>query len=177
MYRTTLFPLALLALALTACGDDDDPLEPGAEASYEIQISGALSETARGRAFFGTDTDNGGQPIFGLLLGDDTTRHVIVAAKPGSTRPGTGSYTLVDPESDATGWQLLHVVSEGDEAIAVFYATGGTITITESSDDVLRGTITADLMGLMGEEMAEAELSATFVALPAEVSISASGAP
>ncbi len=167
MNTRTLIAL-LTAASLAACGDDDggtgtDPVTP----SYELDVTGALTETASGKAYFGTDTDGEGEPIFALLLGDENARHIVFAAKPGAARPGTGTYAFVDPESTQSGWTLLHFVSQGETLLGMFVAESGTLTITQSTPDVLKGTLEVRATGLMGEAPGVVELEGSFTAVPA----------
>lgn len=159
--------LVMLAAVLTACGDDDPSDVAPIAAAYELEVSGAVTETASGKAYFGTDEDELGRPIVALLLGDDTSRHLVIAAREGATRPAEGDYAIVDPEESESGWSLLHIISDGDELLGMFTATAGTLTITESTEDVLRGTLEFDAVGLLGVTEDSVAVSGSFVAVPA----------
>lgn len=164
-----LVPLLLLSTAVTAGCDGDDPGEVSpVESAFTLDIDGAITERASGRAYFGSDEDANSQPIFAILLGDDTSRHLVIAAVPGASRPGPGSYTIIDPESSQAGWELLHMVSEDDELLAMFIATTGTLTITESEDDVVRGSLEYDASGFFGTAEDSVAVTAEFVAVPAD---------
>ena len=173
MYRSTAvsrrivaFPL-LLAAALVGCGDAGPSEVIPIEAAYTLDVNGALTERASGEAYFGSDQDEQGQPIFVLLLGDDTSRHLLIAGKPGATRPGTGQHAIVDPDRTQSGWSLIHMVSDGDELLGMFVATAGTLTITESTEDVLRGSLEYAAVGFMGTAEDSIAVDAEFVAAPA----------
>jgi hypothetical protein len=169
MYRTALSFLMISAMALTACGDDDLQSPPVVEPEFELTISGAVEETASGPAWFGSDVDDDGNPVFMLLMGQDTSRHLVMVGKSGSVRPEPGSYDIVDVESTASGWTAMHLVSEDDELVGMFFAESGTLTITESSSEVLRGSMEFEGVGFVGASaQAAITVTATFVAAPAE---------
>lgn len=159
--------LVMLTAALSGCGDDGPSEVIPIEAAYELDVTGALTERASGKAYFGSDEDENGQPIFALLLGDDTSRHLVIAGTPGEARPAAGSYTIIDPDQSQSGWSLLHVISGGDELLGVFVATDGTLTITESTSDVLRGELEFVAAGFMGTAEDSITVTASFVAVPA----------
>lgn len=159
--------LAILVAALPGCGDDDPSDVTPIEAAYALDVSGAVTEQATGKAYFGTDEDELGQPVFALLLGDDTSRHIVMAGKDGAARPGPGEYAIVDPEQGESGWTLLHIISDGDELLGMFVANRGTLTITESTADVLRGTLEFDAVGVMGTAEDSVAVAGSFVAVPA----------
>ena len=159
--------LVTLVTVLAGCGDDDPSDVTPIEAAYELEVSGAVTETASGKAYFGTDEDELGQPILALLLGDDTSRHLVIAARQGVTRPAEGEHAIVDLEQSESGWSLLHIISDGDELLGMFTAIRGTLTITESTEDVLRGAIEFDAVGLLGVAEDSVAVSGSFVAVAA----------
>lgn len=154
-----------LALAVMACGDTTTPPEP-IIAEFTLDIDGAVTETARGPAYFGSDEDENGEAMWALLLGADTSRHVVIAGKAGATRPGTGSYAITGTPS-GSGWRLLHILSDGDELVGMFMGETGTVVITESSDEVVRGTIEFEAAGALGQTAGSLEVTGSFVAVPA----------
>ena len=174
MYRRITM-LMLLALA-AGCGDDDpsSPL-PLPESSFELEITGAVTESASGNALFGSDTDPEGNPLFALVLGDDTTRHTITAGIPGTSRPGTGTFEITAPEAGENGWTLVHIISDGDELLGLFVAESGTLTITESTADVLRGTLEFQATGFLGEDSDSMSVAGSFTAVRATAPAAAAG--
>ena len=166
MHRTTV-SLLLLTAALAACADDPSEPRPGPQSQYELTVTGAVTETAAGKAWFGSDTDENGQPIFALLLGEDTSRHVVIAARAGTTRPAPGSYPIVETQSSATDWAAVHILSDDDELLGLFASTAGTLTVTESSAEVFSGTLQFDAAGFMGEAVDSVRVTASFTATAA----------
>lgn len=167
MFRTSLVILTVAAAA-AACSDSDDPQGPNPVASeYALEIDGAVTENAAGPAYFGSDVDENSQPVWMILMGEDTSRHLVLAGKPGSDRPGTGSYAVVDPAGTAAGWNVVHLLSDGDELLGMFIAESGTVTITASSADEVRGTIEFEAAGMIGTAMDTLQVSGRFTAVPA----------
>lgn len=160
--------IALLAFTGMTAACDDDSTGPVVNGTFQLEVTGALAETADGPAWFGSDVDDDGEPVFALLLGEEDSRHLVIAGRQGSTRPAVGTYTIGE-----NGWDVVHIVSDDDELLGLFYAVEGEITITTSSSSSLRGTIDFVATGILGEEEAEIEGSITFEAAPATATSSA----
>lgn len=167
MLRRSLVIL-VLAAAAAACGDDEDPQGPNPVASeYALEIEGALNESSSGPAYFGADVDENNEPVWMILMGQDTSRHLVLAGRAGSARPGTGSYAVADPTGTEEGWSVIHLLSDGDELLGMFFAESGTVTISASSAEEVRGTIEFEAMGLMGTTLDTIQVSGSFRAIPA----------
>lgn len=145
--------LGITVLLTAACDDKDDPSGPQSDREYSATVTGALSESIEGPAFFGTDTSEG-EPVFVIGLGSQASEHVIALVREGSARPGVGSYDISDPfEVQGAGdFTAIHIVGEGDVLVASFIATSGTLTITESTTSRLRGTFQYEAEGFIGED-------------------------
>jgi hypothetical protein len=165
MLRPIAIPV-LLAATVLACSDDPSGPEP-IQGSYELSITGAFSETARGTAWFGTDTDENEDPMFVVILGDETTRHVLLLGRAGEEQPAAGSYHIVAPGPNQTDWTVLHVVADGEDLLGMFSSTSGTLTITESSAEQLRGTIAFSAVGVVGQAADSIAGTGSFTAVPA----------
>lgn len=141
--------IAMLALVgVAAACDSDDSTGPGQTAgSYDVTITGAIAESAQGPAWFGSDVNDDGDPVFALVMGDEDSRHLVIAGKMGSARPAVGTHPI-----SAVSWDLVHMVTDGEDLIGMFLATEGEINITHSSTDALRGTIDFVATGLFGQE-------------------------
>jgi hypothetical protein len=166
MLRRSLMTL-MLAAPLAACGDDDSQSPAPVVAEYALDIEGAFTETATGPAYFGTDTDDEGEAVWVLILGQQTSRHLVVAGRGGSARPGPGSYPIADPSGPAAGWALVHLVTDGDELLGMFLAESGTVQIDASSAEEVRGSLEFEAVGIMAEAVDTIEVSGTFRAVPA----------
>jgi hypothetical protein len=176
MVRRTLAML-VMAVAMAACGDDDSQSPDPIVARYALEIEGALTETAEGASYFGADTDEDGEAVWVLLLGTETSRHLVLAGKAGSSRPAPGTYAVVNPTETSAGWTIVHLVSDGDELLGLFMADRGTITISRSTPDEVTGTLEFEASGAMGEAAAGISVAGTFTAVPAPGSLSSSRIP
>ncbi|HSJ32830.1 MAG TPA: hypothetical protein VK933_15425 [Longimicrobiales bacterium] len=151
-------------LAFTAAACDSDSTGPDTQGSYDLEVTGAFTETAEGPAWFGSDVNEDGDPVFMLLFGDEMSRHVVLAGREGASRPDVGAYAI-----EEGSWELLHVISDDDELLGMFYATEGEITITSSSSSRIRGSIEFVATELLGE--AEVTGSITFDAVLAPAAL------
>ena len=166
MLRPIAIPV-LLAATVLACSDDPNGPEPApVEAGYEVRVTGTFTETAQGTAWFGTDTDENEDPMFVVILGDDTTRHVLLLGRAGEEQPAVGSYDIVAPETNQSDWTVLHVVTDGEDLLGVFSATTGSLTITESGPEKIRGTIAFSAVGMMGQGADSIAVTGSFAAVP-----------
>lgn len=159
--------IGILALtgAVAACGDSTGPDEE-VSGSFELEVTGAFNEAAEGPAWFGSDVNDEGDPVFLLLLGDETSRHTVILATQGANRPAVGTGTI-----GTGGWELVHLISDDEEMLGMFFGDEGQVRITASSSGVLRGEIdfVASSAFTEGEEI---EGTVTFEAVPAPAQMS-----
>lgn len=160
--------MALIALtgALAACGSDSTGPDEELSGSFELEVSGTFNETGEGPAWFGSEVNDQGDPVFMLLLGDENSRHAVFLATEGATRPDVGTY-----EIGLEGWELLHIVSDDEDLLGMFMAHEGEIRITASSSTALRGEIDFVASGVFNEEEVVTG-TITFDAVPAPESAS-----
>ena len=136
MRNIRMLGLALLgALTLAGCGDDDDRTT-GTLGSFEGNITGAITATLGGNAVYGLDQND---DLFELALVD-----APVAAPPftlalgiigRTTLPPNGTYTVGLSANNING--SLYVLAPDD---FYYLNPGGTLTITTSSENNVRGT-------------------------------------
>lgn len=157
--------IGLLAVTMTAAACDSDSTGPDAQGSYDLEVTGAFTETAEGRAWFGSDVNDDGDPVFMLLFGDESSRHLVIAGREGASRPDVGTHVI-----EEGSWDLLHVISDDEELLGMFYATEGEIIITSSSSSRIRGTIEFVATELFGEGETVTG-SITFDAVPAPATL------
>lgn len=148
--------IALVAAVAAACGDSATaPIQH--DFRYDLTVTGAVQQTLRGPALFGSETSGGGS--FVVVMGSDTSTHTIVLARAGSARPAAGTYAITEAGS-GTGWEVLYVIGEDDELAGLFLSRSGTLVITESTQLRLRGTIQFDAVGYLGDDIeTEVEVS------------------
>lgn len=155
--------VALAALVGAAAGCDSDSTGPDETlGTYEMTLTGGMTETAEGPASFGTDVDDEGEPIFGLVFGDEESRHVVIAATAGSARPAVGTYDIAEG-----AWELLHMIADDEELVGLLLGVEGEINITHSTSTRLSGTIEFVAAGYVDEEEVEVEGSLSFDAVRA----------
>ena len=156
--------MGLLAFTTAAAACDSDSTGPDVQGSYDLEVTGAFTETAEGPAWFGSDVNDDGDPVFVLMFGDESSRHLVIAGRDGASRPGVGTHAI-----EVGGWELLHVISDDDELLGMYYATEGEITITSSSASIIRGTIDFVATELLGETAVTGSI--TFEAVPAPAAL------
>jgi hypothetical protein len=139
------FILLLLILLLVSC--KGGVLEVAEEGHFEATVGDPVSTTFRGRAMFGTFTDpaGGGEgALIQLLTGGE--RGISLTGKVGGV-PGVGEYTIVrfDESRDFRNLRPneffgLYVHGSGTEFSLYFNSRSGSIFITHSSNDLIKGT-------------------------------------
>lgn len=157
--------LALLALLPTACGDDDGPAGPGGdldEGTFEATVSGDLSLTLTGEAVFASVNLGDGFAAWTLTLsplsGGQQTSLVLTHY---GTRPGEGSHTLTLNEQTGEGYQLALNYWDGDDYAGVLLGTSGTLHVTSSSSNRMRGSMQATLEGSISVDGEPQEVTVT----------------
>lgn len=170
--RLAFTTLAAASLLMTGCGDDG-PTDVASTATFNMTVSGAVAATAQGPAHFGATTGEDGSPAFMLVLGGETSDHLVALFRAGSARPEVGTYEFSTPAQGnppAGKWGGAYFVGEGDELLGLFGATSGTLTITESSNRKVKGTFQFTGDGLFGtdtDEPAQVMVTGSFDAAPA----------
>ena len=102
--------------------------------------------------------------MWALLLGEEDNRHLVLVGRSDGGRPAPGSYRI--ESADARGWSVLHMVQDADELLGMFFGEEGTLTITESTSQVVKGTLEFEATGIMGDDPADISAIATFTAVP-----------
>lgn len=154
MNPRSLLALAGLAILVTACGGGDDnktPTEPGGEndnSSYTASISGGYTKSLSGKSAFASDNSQN-EVGFALALGtEDGNGNAIIIWRKESGVLATGQHTFanyaeIENDADIPANQLASVlVFEMSQESAVLCAvTGGTLNVTSSSANRLKGSI------------------------------------
>lgn len=143
--------MAVAALALAACSDDNGTGPDGNGDGYNVTITGAVQATAKGQAWFGADEDFEGNEVFMLLLGSETSTHTIMLGREGTTRPAVGTYAVTDGELEDGSFSGLYIQSIGDDEGMMYFTQSGTIQVTESTSSRLKGTIQLQAVSLFGD--------------------------
>ena len=170
MKRARLVVLAIM-LGMMGCGDED-PVGPGQDGSFELTVTGALEATTAGPAWFGSDVDPEAGERWVLLLGDGGgDGHMVVAGRPGITRPTAGTYPLTAPDEANPGWTLVHLVTDAEELLGMFVADQGTVTLTSSSSGEVAGQLNFRAVDLLTGGSDTVFVTGSFVARPAPATL------
>lgn len=151
MTPRSLVALAALALLATACGGDSkSPTEPGGNddnSSYTASITGGYTKSLTGKSAFATNmaaSDVG----FALALGtEDGNNDAIIFWREQAGVLGTGTYDIMDyvanDQLPADKLGAMLVFEPVANSAVVCNLTGGTLTVSQSSANRLKGTINA----------------------------------
>jgi hypothetical protein len=146
-----------LALALpftiAACNDDGGPTGVDGATTFTATVSGDVSTSFEGQAHFGQATDpqtgETGWVVWMSTTEDPNTGQNIYLVRQG-TRPGTGTHAFVDLDhiEQTDGIGALYLDFSGGQLATVMASTGGTLTLTESSDNRVRGSFSIQAEGI-----------------------------
>lgn len=166
MKRTvfTFFVSLFLILGFSACdsgGSDDDNPGPGAN-SFSAEVGGDLTLVLNGTAGFGAaqNLENGAE---GFALGMTTTAGsgvgaVITLGIVDGGRPDEGTYSIAN-YANATGAQDLvgQVIGTFQFNGETYLSSGGTMRITDSSSNNLKGEFNMTAQTFTGEGLPPAQ--------------------
>jgi hypothetical protein len=155
-----------LLLGLAACSDDgtgpDDNNEQG---TFSATLSGPQSASISGFAWqSGSIVDpSTNEQAWVLFLGTESVGGSFIYVLRRGNRPGTGSYSFVDLQGsgnlqDDQFGAVANVTGSGGMAFTGF-STGGTFTISSSSDQRVQGTFSIQLSGF--DPATQQEVTAT----------------
>jgi len=166
----------LLGLGLVACGSGDStgPDNQNDQGDFTATVSGPVSGTFSGYAWqSGTVIDpQSNEQGWVLFLGSqDNPGSVVYVVRLGS-RPGTGTYSLVDFTQSSGDLQSgefagLATVSLSGGLTFSGSSTGGSLTITSSSEGRVQGSFNFQITGFNPSTQQEvtATVSGTFNAV------------
>lgn len=141
--------LLLSSLLLSGCelfGTEEE--EEGGPGRFEATVSGAFDHALTGQALFAV-TLHDGQPVFTLQFQSDTDAPFILlsAERPVTATPQAGTYAVVGSlaEAGASAFAVTYTRSQQNPFLFdPFTATGGTLEITTSTPNRLRGVFSFD---------------------------------
>ncbi|HEU4629381.1 MAG TPA: hypothetical protein VFS08_06525 [Gemmatimonadaceae bacterium] len=153
MNPRSLIALAGLTLLATACGGSDkkSPTEPGGEndnSSYSASISGGYTKSLTGTSAFASDNSQT-EVGFALALGTEEGNNnaiVIWRRQSGVLAAGTyqfADYSNIEDPADVPANELvgITVFDLTQESAVLCVSTSGTLTITQSSANRLKGNV------------------------------------
>jgi hypothetical protein len=163
MKRTGLALLATLVLA--ACGGDntgpdgDGNGDGNGATSSKVTVSGGVTATYEGTAgFAGAENTEDGTSFFAIAGGEEAeeSTNAFMFVRDNSARPGTGDYVIGD--SDENENVFGGIVTTGDWLIG---AESGTLKITSSSSDRIKGTFSFTGTAISAENTDGVEVTVT----------------
>src|SRR5690606_33861805 len=147
-----------LALLVSACGEDDGDEGTGPGSStrmFQATVSGDLSASLSGSAFFSDDVvaSNGTLGwVLTLSHGEESGMSLTFARL--AARPPEGAYTLADAsatEEPPAGTVLAIFIYRRGQDEGAFFSMGGELRVTQSSADRMRGTFQVPAAGTLLE--------------------------
>lgn len=142
-----------------------------AEGTFTITITGDEKREFSGTAVFGgaTDPETGEQGFALIMTTAEDPENAQSASesawlvKLNTERPGTGSYSVVDSETEEnleTGFWGFSILG-GEQSQVIYFSKSGSVEITKSSGDNVSGnfTIQAKGIGFTGQETQEYEIT------------------
>jgi len=133
------------ALAIVACSDDPtDPGVGGGNGSFNATVTGGVSATFSGAAVQGEAEFETSQPGWIAVLGSANLSGNSVLIACFCSRPADGTYQLIDLNTAGDllpgEWAALLTLGDGTTPTFLGLSTGGSVTITSSSADLVVGT-------------------------------------
>lgn len=151
---SSLFLAGLVVLA--ACSDDSTgPGDGPSGSSYDLTVDGALDADLDGTATFAVVTDDG-ITSFGIALTQANATNAVLLERVDAGRPGTGTFVVGDMNDengmDADKFYAAFLAGPSANPTDMFLSLDGTVTITKSTTDELKGTIDMTLVNVAGDE-------------------------
>jgi hypothetical protein len=176
MQRVHLLALGAAVLMAGACGGDKStgPGDGGdnTRASFQATVTGDMAGDIQGGASFAEYQDQQVGQVFEFGFSEEGGTGRMVLARNGG-RPGNGSHTIADVSdgSDPGAGEFVAVVYDGDPGnpSAVFVSTGGSVSVTSSSSNLVKGTFQFDCTGFTSDDpntQVNLSVSGTFTAKP-----------
>ena len=133
-------------LASAACGDKGGPTETtggncGNFGAFSGNATGTGAASLTGCSYYAV-SDDGSGPVFGMVITNGTSlntiTHTVNIGRDGN-RPTVGTYPVGTEDTQFVGAIFLSSGSGGNSR--TFVLTGGTVTVTASSANDVRGTL------------------------------------
>jgi len=176
MRPTTRHKLVMLLgviLSGDACGKSSTAPETG---SFEATVSGDLSVTLSGTAIFGVGDYGAGDQWMVYMPETTAAAFEVISIGPNESamRLSAGTHEIVEATTAENGEVVGVYLTFSADATAVFGSAAGTMTIAESSADVVRGNFTFTAVELAPDltidpDGRQVTVSGEFVAIPGSV--------
>lgn len=152
----------LLLLFFISCSkeDDADPDDLLNNGSFEVTLSGDISRTLEGEAYFvhgivtsQAEAENGSTLTVTLAVDEDEDEIITITVGKAGDLDGinTGTYTIdLDADDDE---ELVNLGVFLNESITIFLGTSGTITLDKVENGRVEGSFSGVVENGMGETM------------------------
>lgn len=154
MKSTKWMALAAVAVMASACGDDKGTGPNGRMGDFSAEVSGDLEDNLDGWALFGDVEDEEGNTGFGLILSEIEDENdegsVITFVRLNSTTLPNDEYDVQDMNGDLADGDVVAMAveqGEGGAMVGVFFSTSGTLNVTTSNENTIRGNFTMEMTG------------------------------
>lgn len=162
MMRPSLWFVIAMAVLVSACKAEDQPVTPSAEtserrqqeptAAYEVVLANAISDTLTGNASFGrvrNPREERRQLVIRLRSSFDFAGGVIIT-RMSADLPDEGTHDLAaDSAKYAAGEQFVIIYREG--MLRDLRSFSGTLTLSSVTDTLITGEFDAMLRGYISE--------------------------
>ena len=163
---------------VTACssggGDDVTGTNPpgGTVGSFNATVSGAMSATLSGSAAFGSSTVSGSQG-FAIALVPTSGTNSIIFGRVNAQAPGTGTYQIADfaTQSSVSGAMIAALIAGSGQSGQIYVSTSGTLTITSSSADEIKGNFTVSASAVTVSGTQAVTMTGTFTARKGAINV------
>ena len=152
---TRLASTLIAALVLGACGSDkNDPAGPGnpADGQFEATVTGDVETDFGGAADFGSvDDPDYGEGVL-IQLSEVGGSGLIQMVRIGSALPSPGTHPVADAlNGTPADGDFVIIITDGpaNNPDAIFVATGGTVSVEQSSSSELSGEFSFDATGVL----------------------------
>lgn len=150
--------LAAVAVLVSACGgDDDNGTGPGGggNGSFSAAVTGDVETSFSGNAYHGEGEDEQGNQGYGIVLTEVAAGNqnggVLTFVRIGSGSLPAGEYPVKNPSDELQDGDVVALAldTEGNEVVAIFASTGGTLHISSSSSNQIKGSFDFEATGVV----------------------------
>jgi hypothetical protein len=145
------------------CGDDE-PTGPGLDGTFTATISGDMSKSFSGNAWFWSGVVEGETGFVLWLFSDSDNQDMDEAiwfAREGTTRPGTGQYVISNYQTwGDDNWNPQHFTAWFSQQGTQAWSVAGSLTITTSASNRFAGSFQFQATGYTSQNV-ENEISLT----------------
>ena len=123
--------------------------------AFSSSIVGAVRLDLHGGAKFGTVPGRDGAPaVFTISLGAGNTDGSVLFTRVGGARLVAGTYRITGSDRGTEGILALVMTGSAEQPTGVFRGQSGTLVITSTSDNLIRGSYHMDATGFLANDPA-----------------------